>query len=71
MTREQQLEHRLAMILDDLNAIKQFVQDNGLEILFEGKTPFCDSAHTHLMNIEIACDLQSDEALRWKAFTQG
>lgn len=68
MTREQQLEHRLAMIQDDLNAIREFINDNGLEILFEGKTNYCDSAHTHLMNIEIACDTNSDESLRWKKF---
>lgn len=71
MTKEQQLEHRLAMIQDDINAIKEFINDNGLEIIFEGKTRYSDSAYTHISNIEIACDLNSDESLRWKLFTKG
>lgn len=69
MDREQQLEHRIAMIQDDINAIREFIYDNGLKIIFEGKTPYCESAHTHLNNIEIACDLSSDESLKWKQFT--
>ena len=71
MTKEQQLEHRLAMIQDDLNAIRDFIYGQGLIDIFQKPTDKCDEAMTHLNNIEIACDLSSDESLSWKLYTKG
>ena len=68
MTREQQLEHRLAMINDDLKVIRQFIDSQGYD--FTLPTNESDEAWTHLNNIEIACDLSNDESLDWKLFTK-
>lgn len=70
MTKVQQLEHRLAMIQDDLNVIRAFIYREGLIDTFRKSTDECDEAITHLNNIEIACDLNSDESLSWKLFTK-
>jgi hypothetical protein len=69
MTREQQLEYRIAMIQDDLNVLRAFIYKQGLIDSFRKGTDKCDEAITHLNNIEIACDLQSDESLEWKTFS--
>jgi len=66
----QQLKHRLLMIQDDLNVIKEFIKNNGLEDIFEEKTSYSDSANTHINNIEIASDICDDEALSWKKFSK-
>lgn len=63
------LEHRIEMIQDDMQAIRKFIDDNGLTEIFNKKTAQCDTAITHLNNIEIACDLSSDESTSWKLFT--
>ena len=68
MTREQQLEHRLAMIFDDLHEVRVFLEDNGLMDAFKKRTRYADSCLTHINNIEIACDLSSDESLSWNSF---
>ena len=66
MTHEQKLQHRLAMIEDDLNALRQFIYSKGYD--FTLPTEHCDEAITHLNNIEIACDLSTDESLSWSKF---
>lgn len=68
MTREQQVEHRLAMIQDDLKVIRQFIYSQGYD--FTLPTEEADECFTHLNNIEIACDLSTDESLDWKLFTK-
>lgn len=65
---ETQLKHRLAMIQDDLNAIRKFIYEQGYN--FNMPTEECEEAITHLNNIEIACDLSSDESLDWKPFNK-
>jgi hypothetical protein len=45
------LKHRLQVIAEDTNALRVFIGN--------------DSAITLLNNIEIACDLSSDESLNW------
>ena len=68
MTQKQQLEHRIAMIEDDLRVIRAFIYEQGLNETFQKPTPIADECWTHLNNIEIACDLLSDESLNWKPF---
>lgn len=65
----QQLEHRLKMVQDDLNIIKSFITDQGLDDTFKNvATKTSDSAYTNIYNIEIACDLNDDESLSWGMF---
>ncbi len=63
-----QLKHRLAMVKDDLDVIRKFIHENGLAKQFEQPTGMADECWTHLNNIEIACDLSTDESLSWKPF---
>jgi len=64
----QQLEHRLAMIQDDLAVILKFIDDNGLRDSFSEESSTSDMAYCNLSNIEIACDLTSNESLSWELF---
>jgi hypothetical protein len=68
MTKEQQLEHRLAMVADDLKVIRRFIAQEGLSETFRKPSSTSDEAFTNLNNIEIACDLTSDECLGWKLY---
>lgn len=63
-----EFEHRIAMIYDDLVQIRKFIYDNNLDEIFQRKTHVSDEAWTLLNNIEIACDLNSDECLTWRTF---
>lgn len=58
------LKYRLGLILEDEAFIRDFINENALDI-FNKPTVTCDSAITHLNNIEIACDLNSNESLAW------
>ena len=64
-----QLQHRIAMIQDDLQALRVFIAENNLHEQFNLPTAQCERAISHLNNIEIACDLTSNESLSWKLFT--
>jgi hypothetical protein len=68
MTKEQQLEHRLAMVADDLKVIRKFIAQEGLTETFRKPSSTSDEAFTNLNNIEIACDLTSNECLGWKLY---
>jgi hypothetical protein len=68
MTKEQQLEHRLAMVADDLKVIRKFIAQEGLTSTFRKPSSTSDEAFTNLNNIEIACDLTSNECLEWKSY---
>lgn len=65
-----QLKHRLAMIQDDLTQLRAFIHDNDLAEAFESPTDVSDEAWTLINNIEIACDLNSNESLTWKPFNK-
>jgi hypothetical protein len=65
-----ELKHRLAMIEDDLKVIRAFIYEQGLNETFQKPTPMADECWTHLNNIEIACDLSSEECLSWKLFSK-
>lgn len=68
MNETQQLKHRLAMVLDDITVIRQHIYTQNISRCFEEPTPIADECWTHLNNIEIACDLNSEESLSWKEF---
>lgn len=70
MAEVEQLKHRIAMIEDDLRVIRAFVYAQGLDETFQKPTPMADECWTHLNNIEIACDLSSEESLGWKKFSK-
>lgn len=53
--------HRMAMIIDDLKEIKS-------KLMSEFPNGFSDDLHTHFANIEIACDLNSEECMLWKLY---
>jgi hypothetical protein len=65
----QQLEHRLKMVQDDLNIIKKFMSEQGLDEIFNHTaSSTSDTALNNIMNIEIACDLDTDESLSWNLY---
>jgi hypothetical protein len=70
MTTEQKLEHRLAMVLDDIKALVEFIDENRLMEALDKPSKQTDSAWTHVSNIEIACDLNNDDCLGWVHYTK-
>ena len=68
MTEVESLKHRLAMVKDDLDIIRKFIYEEQLEKHFERPSETSDECWTNLNNIEIACDLTSDESIGWKLF---
>jgi uncharacterized membrane protein YccC len=70
MNEIEQLKHRLATVADDLQALRNFIAQEGLTETFQKPTEHCDEAFTHLNNIEIACDLSSEESLAWGLFNK-
>lgn len=67
-TEAEELKHRLEMIADDLKVIRAFIYKQGLDETFQKPTPMADECWTHLNNIEIACDVNSEESLDWSSF---
>lgn len=70
MNRINELEHRIAMIKEDSIVLQQYITNNGLDEAFQKPTEMSDDAWTHFANIDIACDLNSTEALDWKPFNK-
>lgn len=68
-TEAEELKHRLEMIAEDLKIIRAFIYEKGLEKEFEKPTGMADECWTHLNNIEIACDVDSEESLDWGSFS--
>jgi hypothetical protein len=68
MNEVEQLKHRLAMVEDDLRVIRAFIYREELNETFQKPTGMADECWTHLNNIEIACDLSSEECLSWEPF---
>ena len=61
--------HRLAMIQDELKALREFIHSSSeLQSKFGEPSSYSDMALTHLNNIEVACDLEDTESLRWKPY---
>jgi hypothetical protein len=57
------------MIQDDISKLVDFIDENRMMELLDKPTSCCDSALTHIVNIEHACDLSSDESLSWSLFS--
>ena len=70
MNRIKELEHRLAMVKEDSLELQKFITAKGMDEAFQNSTDMCDEAWSHFANIDIACDLNSNEALDWKKFNQ-
>ena len=70
MTEIEQLKHRLAMVADDFKVLRNFIDQEGLTETFYKATDQAYEAQTHLNNIEIACDLSTDESLAWKLYSK-
>lgn len=70
MNRIQELEHRIAMIKEDSLKLQKFITDNGMDKAFTASTDVSEEAWNHFGNIDIACDLNSNESLTWKPFTR-
>ncbi|MFN5251370.1 MAG: hypothetical protein ACK5DE_09990 [Bacteroidota bacterium] len=68
MNQVLELEHRLAMVAEDIKAIREFINGMGLTQEFKNETLHADECWTHINNIEIACDLNSPESLTWTKF---
>ena len=68
MNRVKELEHRLAMVREDSAELQKFITANGLAEAFEQSTDMADEAWSHFANIDIACDLNSNESLSWTKF---
>jgi hypothetical protein len=66
MTKEQELQHRLAMVADDLRVFRKFLDKQGFDLT--KPTTHADMACTHLFNMEIALDLNDNECLNWKLY---
>lgn len=64
----QQLEHRLAMVLDEIKALSDYLDENNLMGVLNNPTKYSDEAWTHVINIEHACDLNNDESLSWRLY---
>ena len=70
LARVKELEHRLAMVKEDSAELQKFITANGMDEAFQNHTDMCDEAWSHFANIDIACDLKSNEALDWKPFNK-
>jgi hypothetical protein len=68
MTEVEMLRHRLAMVRDDLDVIINFIYANNLDKKFRNPSETSDDCWNSISNIEIACDLDSEESLNWELF---
>ena len=65
-----ELKHRLACIADDIEIIDRHIQNNCNKrfkrpSLLEDGSTHADQAWHNITNIQIACDLNSDDPLEW------
>ena len=63
--------HRLACIEDDIKIVARHIENNCNEIFYQPSlnkdgSVFADEAWHNIGNIEIACDLNSNESLDWE-----
>ena len=65
MKTNNEMIHRLEMIEDDVKALLTHLKRGNS---MEDNTRYADDGHTHISNIHIALDMQSDECLTWKKF---
>jgi hypothetical protein len=67
-SNENELKHRLEMIEDDLRVIREFIHARGLADVFKEPSKTSEEVWNNINNIEIACDLSSDESLSWRLY---
>ena len=58
------------MVNDDLKVLRDFIYKQGLSEVFQKPTEHAGEGWAHLNNMEIACDLESDECLAWKMYSK-
>lgn len=61
MTSTEEMQHRMAMILDDLEKIRKWSYTQGST----------EEVQLMFSNIQIACDLDDNECLRWSKYSRG
>ena len=61
----QQLEHRIALIRQEISRVSEFLDENRMMEAFDKPTKYTGSAWTHIVNIEVACMLDDNESLSW------
>lgn len=66
--REAQLRHRLNVILDDIKELENYINMSGLHNQFNKEVCGVEG-WAYLKNIEVACDLSSDECYDWKTYS--
>jgi hypothetical protein len=64
---KREILHRMSMIKDDLAVIR--MQMTGEQL--HSRTYYADDLLTHFNNITIACDLDTNESLDWKLYSNG
>lgn len=58
------------MIKEDSLELRKFIYANGLSEAFQKKTDTEAEAWSHILNIDIACDLDSNDSLHWKSYNK-
>ena len=64
------LKHRIAMVKEDADIIRKFIYEQGLDRHFEYPSETADECWANLNNIEIACDLDNYESLKWTSYAE-
>jgi len=62
-----ELEHRLDMVHDDVTELRKFICEKGIVKYFQDSDD-AQEGYVYLNNINVACDLKSDESLSWKRY---
>lgn len=68
METTKQLKHRLEIISEEASILRKFIEDNDLAEKFALATSKSHEAIHHLNNIDIACDLNDNESLKWTKY---
>ncbi len=65
---ELQLRHRLRVILDDIKELENYINMSWLHNQFNRELGGIEG-WAYLKNIEVACDLTSDECYDWRTYS--
>ena len=63
----EQLEHRIAILEKEVSRLIEYIDDNRLMESLDKPTKYSKSAWTHVLNMEVACDLENKDSLYWIA----
>lgn len=66
--REAQLRHRINVIRDDIGELTNYINTLGLHKEFNKELGGLEG-WAYLKNIEVACELSSDECYDWKTYS--